>query len=449
MKRTLPEVIVEFLQFSHKVEPSIEPFARFSRDKWRYALRWLDDTGLALYFLQKLRQANASDRVPAFVLQRLDANFAANQRRAVYMQQQFAALNRKFNCAGVRYAAVKGLTLIPQFCPSPGLRHQNDFDYLVDDEALPRARVALEEMGYALCKRTDWECIYAMPSQTTAVPSHELYEADTPHAVELHLTIGENQDLLVTEPHFLETAVVKTSGGVPFHALREEDAFLLQNLHAFHHILGDWLRLSWLLEIGYFFKTRQADHQLWDELARGLAGAPVLREMVAVVSALITQFFRVPVPSPIRMWQAELRPPVRVWIDNYARKWAFGENRIDEFTLFPTRRLPLFLCRQYMSGSVAVGTLRRLVPLARLSRVAHTVATEPSTALRPEFRKHQRLFRRSVFHLGAGLRYLWEIPRWKWLNMKYESTTALRSSAAQHLVDMPGTDSPNLNGPPS
>jgi hypothetical protein len=449
MKRTLPELIVDFLQFSDDARPSAEQFGRFSSGKWRYALRWMDDTGLALYFLRKLRDGNATSRVPAFVLQRLEANLAANERRSVYMQQQFAVLNRKLNNAGVKYAAVKGLTLIPQFCPDRALRHQNDFDYLVDEQSLPGARMALEEMGYCLYKRTDWECIYGMPSQTSVVPGHEQYEAEAPHAVELHLTIGEWQDLLLTEPQFLENTIVKTSGDVPFPALPEEQAFLLQSLHAFYHILGNWLRLSWLFEIAYFFETRHADRQLWDGLARNLADDSRLREMVALVSELTTQFFRVPAPLPIRMWQAELRPPVRVWIDHYARKWVFGGNRIDEFTLFPTRRLPLFLCQQFMAGSLRAGVLRRLVPLARVSRVARTVAAEPSAAFRPEFRRRERLFRRSLFHLGAGLRYLWEVPRWKWLNMKYASAIVPPRHAAHHAVEMPSRDSPILNGPPS
>ena len=450
MKRTLPEVIVDFLEFSDNAQASIEQFARFGSSKWRYALRWMDDTGLALYFLQKVRDTNATNQVPPLVLERLEANHAANRRRAAYMQKQFVSLNQNLNDAGVKYAAVKGLTLIPQFCSDPSLRHQNDFDYLVDEQSLPRAQLALEGMGYSLYKRTNWECIYAMSSQASAVPGHEQYEANAPHAVELHVTIGECQDLLLTEPRFLEDAVIKMSGGVPFRGLPEERAFLLQSLHAFNHILGNWLRLSWLFEIAYFCKTRQADRQLWDRLARGLASDRWLREMVAVVSELTTQLFRVPTPSPIRMWQAELRPAVRVWIDNYARKWAFGENRIDEFTLFPTRRLPLFLCQQYMAGSVTAGILRRLLPLARLSRVAQTVAAEPSAALRPEFRKRERLLRRSLFHLGAGVRYLWEIPRWKWLNMKYEAAIVPVGRSVSHRIDdMPGTDSPILNGPPS
>lgn len=450
MKRTLPEVIVDFLQFSDDGESCAEQFARFGSSKWQYGLRWMDYTGLALYFLQKVRDTNATSRLPPFALERLEANHAANRRRAAYMQQRFASLNRKLNDAGVRYAAVKGLTLIPQFCPDPSLRHQNDFDYLVDEQSLPRARAALEEMGYALYKQTKRESVYGMPSQTSAVPGHEQYGANAPHAVELHIVIGEWQNLLLTEPQFLESAVVNTSGGVPFRALPEEQAFLLQSLHAFSHILGDWIRLSWLFEIACFFKSRQPDCQLWNRLGELLADDSRLREIVAVVSELTTQFFHVPAPAPIRMWQTELRPPVKVWIDHYARKWAFGENRIDEFALFPTRRLPLFLCQQYIAGSVRAGILRRLVPLARLSRVAQTVAAAPSAALRPEFRKRERLLRRSVFHLGAGMRYLWEIPRWKWLNMKYESAIVpVGRSAGPRIDDMPNADSPILNGPPS
>src|SRR5215472_3546854 len=44
--------------------------------------------------------------------------------------------------------------------------------------------------------------------------------------------------------------------GFAFPSLADEDAFLLQVLHAFRHFLSSWLRLSWLWEIHYFLASR-------------------------------------------------------------------------------------------------------------------------------------------------------------------------------------------------
>ncbi len=64
------------------------------------------------------------------------------------MSRRFDFLNLAFNNAGVRYAVLKGLSLVPEFCPYAPLRHQGDFDYLVDPNSLEAAQRILAEAGY-------------------------------------------------------------------------------------------------------------------------------------------------------------------------------------------------------------------------------------------------------------------------------------------------------------
>jgi hypothetical protein len=82
MKQRRPEeAIVEFLSHS--------PHARghgslpdLSERRWNRVLQWLDDSGLALYFLQKLKDRNAIESVPSWVALQLTTTFTLNQRRS-------------------------------------------------------------------------------------------------------------------------------------------------------------------------------------------------------------------------------------------------------------------------------------------------------------------------------------------------------------------------------
>jgi len=379
----------------------------------------MNDMGLALYFLQMIKDRRAEDLVPDSAFRLLNSDLSANKRRVAYMEQQFVFLNRRFGEAGVTYAAVKGLTLVPEFCRDASLRHQSDFDYLVDERSLPQARHVLQGMGYSLHKESSQELIFVMPSAGQPSRGHEQYKAEAPHSVELHRTVSQFRGLSLVEPRFIENTTLRELRGSVYQTLSEEDAFVLQGLHCFHHILDGWVKLSWLYEIGYFIEKRGTDHLLWQKVSRKFGNDPLLREAVAVAIELTASFFLAPVPCAIQEWIDDLRPAVRLWIEHYARSWVFGKNRVGEFGdygLLPTCKLVLFLHQQYASDArawrrdVARG---RLFPLERLARIARTITTKPASVLQPQLRKRERVLRRIAFHLGAGIRYLWEVPRWR------------------------------------
>jgi hypothetical protein len=137
VKRTVAEDVVNFLSFSGKTSAHVSELKGFRDRERKQGVSWVHDAGLALYLLQKLKQRNDTDILPTAILSRLEENLAANRRRVVYMARRFEFLNQKLSAAGVRYAAVKGFSLVPQFCPDASLRHQSDFDYLVDHGSLP------------------------------------------------------------------------------------------------------------------------------------------------------------------------------------------------------------------------------------------------------------------------------------------------------------------------
>ncbi|MBZ5612898.1 MAG: nucleotidyltransferase family protein [Acidobacteriia bacterium] len=424
MKPKLAQAIVDSLSFSNEELGRID-FEQFSQRDWQRTLPWLHDNGLALYFLQKLKNANASSAIPPPTLACLEESLAANRQRAARLATQFERLNRSFDQAGVLYAAVKGLTLVPEFCPEPYLRHQSDFDYLVDDESLPRACRALEHAGYALSMHSAAGYVFRLPSDGFVPTVYNPYTADAPHTVELHLSLwGSNAyDIFLAEPGFCaERTVTHQRGRSTFRGLREEDLFLFLVAHVFYHISSYWLRLSWLYEMAYFLNRRATDTLLWARVEQCMGDDPVLHEIVALVTTLATHFFEAPVPPTMEAWP--LRPPIRLWIQRYSRVWAFGNNQSANFSVLPTAKLTLFLLQQYVPD--AKQFLRsRLVPSTRLASIAHTLRSNPERMLDKQFRRRERIVKRAIFHLAANLRYICERPRWGRLNRLAARSSAL------------------------
>ena len=425
MRATLAEVIVDFLSFSGNTSDHLKALRRFDYRDWQRTLRWLHISGLALYFLQKLRQTDATDIVPTPILLGLEQNLTANKARVAVMAHQFNSLNQRFDAVDVQYAVVKGFALVPQFCPDASLRRQGDCDYLVDDQSLAAATRVLEESGYALQVRSPRESVFKMPSARSPVNIDEQYSAHTTHGIELHLYLW-NQDFYrvsMAEPRFsLANTQTNRWQGMSFQALPDEDSFLIQTFHAFHHILGCWIRMSWVYEMAYFLNRQAFDSLLWSRIERRVGDEPLQREIVVVVTALAAQFFGAPLPPIISTWAQELRPAVRVWVENYARKWAFGKNQPYEFSMFPTAKLALFLHREYVFDAETRRRLTwmRLLPAKQLLdrlRRSSRLRRNTSVAVRETTRRHpKKTLLRIAFHLTSGLRYLLEIPRWWWLN---------------------------------
>jgi hypothetical protein len=420
VRRTPAEDIVEFLSFANTPADRLQKLKKVRPRQWQRVLRWLDDAGLAFYFLEKLRSTN-TEAVPTWLISRLERNFAANQRRVVDMSRRFGFLNQRFEEAGVRYAVLKGLSLVPHFCPDANLRHQGDFDYLVDDPSLSAARRVLVEAGYQQkASIANHQLIFVMPGMGEASRSAEQYSAEARHAVELHRDAWESDLCTLTampRRFSAERTRIYYASGLVFPALTEEDAFLLQVLHACQHLFTYWIRMSHLFEIGYFLNQRKSDTLLWNRIEQQVGDNPVLRELVVVITELVAKLFAAPLPELVRAWGPKIRPAPRVWIESYARSWAFCELPAYEFCLFPRAKLARFLHQQYTDGSGERRMVeKRWLTSSRLSRIASAAKERPSLVLDTGWWKRQLLIRRSLFHALASLRYACEIPRWRRLN---------------------------------
>jgi len=421
VRRTPGQEIVDFLSLSAASGDDLAGLRNFRQRDWKHGLRWMDDAGLAFYFLRKLKDENAQDAVPIWVRNRLEQSFADNQQRVGEMSHRFDSLNRKFNDAGVRYVVLKGLSLVPEYCPDANLRHQGDFDYLVDGRSLSTAQRIVVNAGYKpKASTSSQEYIFVSQGTGVATRGPEQYSARAPHAVELHLDIWDSeQHGLPSMPGLfsVERTRIHQWDGLTFPGLTDEDAFLLQVLHACHHLFTYWIRMSSLSEIGFFLNQRGSDVSLWNRVEQRVGDNLMLRDFVVVITELVANLFAAPIPRLVRAWSNRIRPATRVWIEQYARHCAFCEIPSYELCFLPKAKLVLFLQQQYENARVREHPARnRLTKFPRLSRMASSIKEKPSLALNPDWWKRQLFIRRSLFHALAGLRYLCEIPRWRWLN---------------------------------
>lgn len=438
MKIRPAEQIVEFLSVSPSLDLAIPDFRSWSEREWVRTLQWMDDAGLALYFLQRAKERNAIDFLPEKVTAQLESNFSLNQKRTADLWGRFRTINARFSAAGIPFVVLKGFSLVPQFCPSSELRHQGDFDYLVDASSLGAAGQLLEQLGYTRKRsQSSQEEIFLSPGATAPSRGGRQYSPTAPHAVELHLDVWDAELFGLPDlPELFSTKNARTIElrGSFFPALGDEDAFLLQIVHACFHIFTHWIRMSCLLEISWFLAHRVEDKDFWNRVEQRVSECTALRDFVAIVAEVSARLFHSPIPSVIRKWSESMRPEMRLWLEWYSRDWVFADIPVYEFSLLPKSKLVLFLQKQFQHsrrGEDNVAGLGRRD--SRISRMFSAAMKNPGLLVRRDWWRSQRLFRRSLYHGLAELRYICEYPRWRWRLRDRTKPAPSRPSIARGL----------------
>jgi hypothetical protein len=422
MNRKLAEAIIGCLQLSG-ASYDFGKMARFSPRDWERTMGWIDRAGLTLYLLERLRACGATDVLPPPVLARFEQNLADNRCRVDHLLNETGCINEKLDQAGVQYVVIKGFSLWPEFCSNPYLRTQCDLDYLVARQYLRSAQNVLLEFGYEGRRGPSvQEFAFERPLQRVPSQFDSPYKVQTTPLVELHVGIWEDvkHHVPFEEPAFvLNSPQWKEWGGLRFPVLRDEDALLLQVLHAFQHMLSYWAKLSWLLEIGCFMEKRRRDSLFWGRFSQRLEGAPRLAEFSTMVLELTAKIFSAPMPEGDQQWRRFLRPSARLWLDNYGRNWALGEYPPHKSKVFPDSKLSLFLSGEYIPDrgarrdSLLHGLMPWKIPGKDPAAVFAPVKNQPGTRLQALWVDSTYTAQRLSFHGCAGLRYLWELPRWR------------------------------------
>ena len=387
-----------------------EPFPRqcfrlqnLSGREWRSLLHWLDISGLALYFLDRVVALKLTEWLPPSILARLQENLADNTERTHGMIAESIAIQQEFQEARLSYANLKGLSLWPSSVPRPELRSQFDLDFLVGEESAPAARRILEQRGYRLyvVSGRSWEFKL---NEKPGVSLKDLYKALPSHAVELHI-----ESNVPDRSSPLERAEKRDLHGCTMPVLSPVDLFLGQGLHAYKHVCSEFSRVAHLLEFRRHVLVRRDDYAFWSELRSKAGGSQRACLGLGVVTLLIAHVTGDFAPEALTDWTvASLPRPARLWVERYGRRAVFGSN--------PGSKLYLLLQRELEAAGVpAKRSFRQILLPVRLPPPVIRAFPNETFAVRLGRYRMQVHFilLRLRFHVVEGLRYAWESHRWR------------------------------------
>jgi hypothetical protein len=374
-----------------------------SRNAWERLLRWLDMSGLSLYFLDRLVELDLCDVLPSRVLTRLLLNQIDNTQRTQSMISESIAIQREFQKAGLLYANLKGLSLCPSSVSKLELRSQFDLDFLIAEGNAARGRAILEGRGYRLYAMSgrSWEFKF---NERPGIALRDIYKDLKSYAVELHL-----EPSVPPRRSTLEQLEWGNQYGMYMPVLSPVDLFLGQGLHVFKHICGESSRTAHLLEFRQHVLTRHDDRTFWKELRLAAGDDPQASQGLGVVIHLITLVMGDFAPEPLTAWTVDaLSKPVRLWVEMYGPRVALGG--------YPGNKLYLLLRMELESeGIPQKRSLRQALLPSRLP--PPVIRAFPNEALPISLRRYcmhgQLILARLRFHIVEGLRYALESRRWR------------------------------------
>ncbi len=410
MPSRLEEQIIEFLRYDQAGDASVPE--GFPTWEWKRVLPWLDASGLALYFLNRIETLNAGSVLPPAVLTRLRQNRRDNRERASAFIEEMRTIHQSFDASGVEFAVLKGYSLVPEYCPVPDLRHQCDLDYLIAENNLHRASSILHAMGYSRVRKAPGT--YTFSRSTGDLPSRDnIYKAGLNYSVELHAALWDNEDVAQLErlPEVLGRRQMHQLSGLAFPILAAEDRFIHQCTHVLSHVLQFWIRLAWLYEIATFLNEARSDAGFWRMVQNRIGGRVYIAKAVRLVTLLAATVFAAQAPEI----QGGDYPALELWVNDYGRQWALHN--------IPGSKLSLFLFPEFV-GENQWRRLRRqrLFPLRRSHSATQLSASEPRLSLGAGLAEFRYAGQRLAFHMRETWRYLRQERQWQQRSRAWQET---------------------------
>jgi hypothetical protein len=387
-----------------EVDSHFNRLSEFRYRSWVGIYGWLDASGLALYFLARLKTLEIETAVPAQVRQRLEQNAVDNREKTARMFDEFVTLNREFKDAEVSYANLKGFTLVPDACADIALRCQLDLDFLVDVKDIHSCESILTKRGYSLAGTGI--NVKEFKAGGERLPSvRDLYKAKNQRSVEVHFADHDEAD--GTRQHGklsrLQSTIWK---GLELPALSNLDKFIEHALHLFKHLKSEWTRASWILEYANFVSSYQENRAFWIEVQKSLTSDPEAKVAVGVATLVAEQSFGMAfVPEILRWSVIELPVRVRLWVERYGNRVLLAK--------FPGTKLYLLLLRA-MSNDDAKSSGKKAFPFHRPAKISIEHGNRSLMLQLHQLRSQANHFLfRLRFHLQQSFLYKIEETRWK------------------------------------
>lgn len=378
-------------------------FAPFAERDWASTADWLHTSGLALYFVGRVKALCIEDVIPTRMLRALEENQAQNCVRTADLFDEFTRVNAELQRAGVTYLNLKGFTVAPRACADPTQRYQHDLDFLVCQRDVELCRQAVERHGYRLTAMSGntWEFRAGAAEVATM---RDLYKVRSQRNLEVHIVPAGNH-----EDERLARMQLRMWNGFEFPALADSYQLLAQAQHLFKHLQGEWTRAAWLLEYATAIRSHGADEAFWRETVAAVEGDPGMKVGIGLVNLITSRAFGVALDPGFRECTLEALPVrVRLWADRYEDEVLFCEH--------PGSKLYLLLRDVLLEGQPGWKRerRRRLFPV-RIPPATMMVSRSDGAWLRAQsaWVRMRFVWSRLCFHVTKGLHYKVEAARWK------------------------------------
>ena len=391
------------LIFSDPVPEQCSRLIERSAKEWSRLLHWLDLSGLALYFVDRVVELKLCDLLPTAVFTRLHLNLIDNGERTRAMLRESMEIQGNFQQAGISYAVLKGISLWPYAVPKPELRLQFDLDYLVAENDMGRARAILERSRYRLyaVSGRSWEF---KKNERPGVSLKDIYKHFDSYGVELHSSAGKQGELGI-----LDRVQWRDVNGMTMPVLHPVDLFLGHGLHTFKNVCGEYARASHFLEFRRHVLRHREDSSFWRDLQLLTEGDRRASLGLGLVLYLIDYVMGESTPEALARWTVDRLPNrLREWVQTYGHRVMLGS--------YPGTKLYLLLQQELEKCGIAGKRSARdiLVPGQLPPPVIRPFANEKlSTRIRRYVMHLGTILERARFHVIEGLRYAVEVRRWR------------------------------------
>ena len=390
----------------HEPAPSVEArFREFTSRDWKRAKYWLDVSGLALYFLERLETLKLQYSVPAPFLLQLRTNLADNRERSAVLFTEALTITRALRQRSIECAVLKGMTIPQESVHDFSLRNQMDLDLLIRESDARLVESCLSEFGYSLdaISGSTWE-FKAGPSGTSSLKN--LYQVRPERALEVHL-LKETPN--ISKSDRLARSQWKLVNGDLLPALSQADLFILQAQHLFKHMCSEYTRSSWVLEYWRHVCARRDDAAFWREVECIAADEPGSAIAIGAATLLTALVFGPFAPRELTRWSVNQLPPeVCLWLHLYGRRILLSDK--------PGSKLYLLLRKEMDPDSAAEKSARRrlLIPFHQPKRITRAVENESLVRrIRRSWVQAKFTTRRLRFHVAEGFGMVIETVRWQ------------------------------------
>lgn len=380
----------------------------FSRKQWDEALAFADQMQVTLTFGSRCRE-----QLPPEVRRRIQTNFENNTRRLARLKQEYFEIAARLDSLGIDHVLLKGFLQAPRFLPNPQLRAQYDLDILCTPAELPRAQLALAELGFEEIgggRRATAGHLPPLTRKTGWRWKGDYFDPEMPPLIDLHFQLWDEATerfAIAGIEEFWDRRTQQPFEGRQVPSLREVDQFGYAAIHALRHLLRGDLKVFHIYELGYFLENHAGGGFAEDWRKRHPAPA---RSLQAVPLLLAERWFSCRVPETVREAAEELPRDVRVWLEHYAAAPVLTRFHPNKDELW------LHLCLLPAMGDKARVLRRRLLPLSRPAHVEAAFVPEKSMSTKLRVLKWLRycrhLLSRMAFHtrslasvLASGLHW--------------------------------------------